>query len=71
MRLAEGLRELKFHALAEIFPLIEGQEFESLLADIKKHGVREPIWIYENQIIDGRNRYRAAAKGGNCRSDAA
>lgn len=50
----------EFHELANIFPLIEGQAYKELLADVMKHGVREPIWVYEGKILDGRNRYRAA-----------
>jgi N6-adenosine-specific RNA methylase IME4 len=55
---------LEFHALAEIFPLIEGSEFDALVEDIRQHGIREPIWLYDGQIIDGRNRYRAAQVAG-------
>lgn len=50
----------EFHPLANIFPLIEGQAYQELMADVLKHGIREPIWVYEGKILDGRNRYRAA-----------
>lgn len=53
-----------FHPLANIFPLIEGHAYNELRADVMKHGVREPIWLYEGQILDGRNRYRAASSQG-------
>src|SRR5262249_58461324 len=50
---------LEFHPLADIFPLVEGQDFDDLVADIKTHGVEEPIVVFEDKILDGRNRYRA------------
>lgn len=55
---------LEFHPLSKIFPLIEGKEFTELAEDIKQHGVREPVWLYDGQILDGRNRYRASAVAG-------
>jgi N6-adenosine-specific RNA methylase IME4 len=55
---------LAFHPLAEIFPLIEDEEFDSLVEDIKRHGVREPVVVYEDKILDGRNRYRACREAG-------
>src|SRR5262249_43728857 len=58
------MNRLEFHPLANLFPLIEGWEFDELVADIAAHGVREPIWLYDGQIIDGRNRYRAASIAG-------
>lgn len=50
---------MQFHEVAEIFPLIYGNEFVELKEDIRKYGLREPIWTYQGKIIDGRNRFRA------------
>lgn len=55
---------VEFHPLANIFPLIDGPEFDDLVADIRAHGVREPVWLYDGLILDGRNRYRASASAG-------
>lgn len=50
---------MKFHTFAEIFPLLDDAEFDALVADIKTHGLREHIWLYEGKILDGRNRFLA------------
>ena len=51
---ADGRKpELKFHPLADIFPLIEGAEFDELIADIKANGLLEPIVVHEEMILDG------------------
>jgi len=50
---------MKFHAAANIFPLLEGDEFEVFKVDIKRHGQREMILTFEGKILDGRNRFRA------------
>lgn len=58
------LQALQFHPLADLFPLLEGADFEEVVADVRARGVREPIWIHQGQILDGRNRYRASQVAG-------
>lgn len=50
---------LEFHPLADLFPLIEGAEFDELVGSIKENGLRESIITFDGKILDGRNRYRA------------
>lgn len=52
------------HPAAEFFPALADAEFETFKADIAAHGLREPIWLCEGKILDGRNRYRACCELG-------
>jgi ParB family chromosome partitioning protein len=50
---------LEPHPLAELIPEASPEEFKTLKQSIKTNGIREPIWLFENKILDGRHRVRA------------
>jgi|694.fasta_scaffold105894_4 hypothetical protein len=52
------------HPAADLFPMIEGKAWEEFKEDIRKNGFLESITLYRGQILDGRNRYRAAIELG-------
>jgi len=59
-----GMDIIPFHDVAHIFPMMAAEEFAELVDDIRDHGLHEPIWLHEDQIIDGRNRYNACMEAG-------
>ena len=49
-----------YNEVANIFPLMQGAEYEALKTDIKENGLLEPITLHpDGSILDGRNRHRA------------
>lgn len=51
---------MKAHPAAELFPLIDGADFDALVADIRANGLREGVWLTsDGLVLDGRNRIRA------------
>jgi hypothetical protein len=60
-RLDLDWQALKPHPLADLFPMMDDQEFERLLADIRANGYDRgrPIILFEGMILDGRNRHKA------------
>lgn len=53
---------MKFHAFAEVFPLLSEDNLTELAEDIRANGLREPIWLLDGQVLDGRNRFLACQK---------
>lgn len=51
------MKDISIHPACSIFPPMTEEERAGLKADIAKNGQREPIAVYKNQILDGRNRY--------------
>jgi ParB-like chromosome segregation protein Spo0J len=52
-------KQYEFHPIANVFPLIVGDEYDEFVEDVRKNGLLTPIMLYEGKILDGRNRYRA------------
>jgi N6-adenosine-specific RNA methylase IME4 len=50
---------LPWHPLANLFPLIEGGDYQILVDDLRQNGLRDPIILLDGMILDGRNRARA------------
>lgn len=49
------------HPLSAAFPSMAATEQDALATDIKQHGQRDPITIYDGQILDGWHRYQACS----------
>lgn len=64
--MSERIGGYDVHPFAAEFPLIEGEEFDQLVDDVKRNGLREPIILSHDRtvLIDGRNRLRACLAAG-------
>lgn len=56
------LQALTVHPFADAFPYVSEEETLELAQDIEANGLHHPIVLFENEILDGRNRLRALAK---------
>lgn len=51
--------DMKFHEECKNFNEMNESDLAALADDIYENGLREAIWTYQDEIIDGRNRYKA------------
>lgn len=56
--------EYQPHELSLAFPDMQDAQFKRLAADIRAHGLRHPIVLFDGAILDGRHRYRACIETG-------
>lgn len=54
----------EIHPAATLFPMMSDEEYAGLKDDIEENGLREPIVLWCDQIIDGRNRLKACEEIG-------
>lgn len=52
------------HPLALALPAMSEQEFAGLRDDIVEHGLRDPIVMHDDLVLDGLHRLRACEEGG-------
>lgn len=57
---------IEFHPLTGLFPLLEGDQFDDLVADIREHGLHEPIVLYDG-LSEWTDQVRAKRLGWSCR----
>ena len=55
---------MKLHPLCEIFPPMKESEYEGLVESIKDHGLQFPITLFNEQVLDGKERLRACIEAG-------
>lgn len=50
---------MEFHPAANLLPMMSDDELDELVEDIRQNGLQVPIELYEDKILDGRNRWMA------------
>jgi len=55
---------MNLHPLCEMFPPMSHEDMTRLVEDIRVNGLRDPIVLHGDQILDGRNRFTACRMAG-------
>jgi len=55
---------LNAHPAAGLFPMLSAEELQALADDIAANGLNNPVVVYEDQVLDGRNRSKACEMAG-------
>jgi hypothetical protein len=55
---------MKNHPIADVWPMMDEAKLAELADDIRKNGQLVPVWLYEEKILDGRNRWAACKIAG-------
>ena len=60
----QKMSQLNTHPIADIWPMMSDDDLQGLSNDIKHQGLLTPVWLYEDKILDGRNRAKACQMAG-------
>lgn len=52
------------HPACGMLPMMPPEAIAELAQDIRRHGQQQPIWLYDGQLLDGRNRLEACLLAG-------
>ena len=52
------------HSAATLFPMMGAAALQELADDIREHGQREPVILFDRKVLDGRNRLLACEMAG-------
>lgn len=55
---------MKIHPYCEMFPEFQREDWGAFVADVKRHGLRDPIVTFDGKILDGRSRVKACKESG-------
>lgn len=60
----DNYESLELHPACLLLPVMDDDDFQKLKEDISGFGLRHPITLYQDKILDGRHRFRACVELG-------